>query len=198
MKILSVFLFVLLGFNSLSQNEDIIAGLTATEFNGKVLLTWSIKQGNTCNGVSILRSSDSVNFNQVGSIEGICGSNAAEIFYEFTDISPEKNAINYYRLNLNGLGYSWIVSAEVIDMGANNSLLRPNPLNESSELFFDNETNTSMILEVYSNMGILVSQENTTSDKFILRKSDYQSGMYFYIIHAEGVRPEVKGKFIVD
>lgn len=198
MKIISVFLFVLLGFNSLSQNEDIIDGLMATEFNGKVLITWSIKQGNTCNGVLILRSTDSVNFTQIGSIEGICGSSADEIFYDFTDISPVKNAINYYRLSLGGIGFSWIVSAEVIDMGANNSLLRPNPISESSELFFDNETSSLMTLHVYSTDGILVNSENTSSEMFILNKLDYRSGMYFYVIFEEGVKPEVTGKFVVQ
>ena len=198
MKILSVFLFVLLGLNTFAQNEDIIDGLSANEFNGKVLLTWSIKQGNTCNGVLILRSTDSVNFTQIGSIEGICGSTANEIFYDFTDISPEKNAINYYRLSLGGIGFSRIVSAEVIDMGANNSLLRPNPLNEASELFFDNETNSVMTLNIYSNDGILIRSQDTTSEKFILSKSDYAAGMYYYVIFANETKPEIIGKFVVE
>jgi len=198
MKIISVLLIVLLGFNSMSQNEDVIDGLTATEFNGKVLLTWSIKQGNTCNGVVILRSIDSVNFVEIGSIEGICGSSQEEIHYDFTDISPEKNAVNYYRLSLGGIGFSWIVSAEVIDMGANNSLLRPNPINESAELFFDNETSALMTLKIFSDNGRLVKSESTIGELFILNKSEYGAGMYYYTISFEGTKPEIKGKFIVQ
>ena len=139
MKNVFVVLFVALGFNSMSQNEDVIEYLHASEFNGKVLIAWAITQGNTCNGVIVLHSTDSVNFNQIGSIEGICGSTAESIEYDFTHITPEKNAINYYRLSLGGIGFSWIVSAEVIDMGANTSLVRPNPISENSELLFDNE-----------------------------------------------------------
>lgn len=190
--------FVSLSFGSFSQNEDVINSFTATEFNGKVVLSFAIKQGNTCNGVLILHSIDSVNFTQIGSIEGICGSSQAEINYNFTDITPEKNEVNYYRLSLGGIGFSWIVSAEVIDIGANNSLLRPNPIGEYSELFFDNETNATMTLEIYSSKGILVKKEQTSSELFILSKSDFDSGMYFYSIFIEGKTPEIKGKFIVQ
>ncbi|MGY8927636.1 MAG: hypothetical protein ACKVJC_10130, partial [Flavobacteriales bacterium] len=78
MKTASILLFMFIGFSSLSQNEDVISHFSATEFNGKVLLTFAITQGNTCNGVVILHSTDSVNFTQVESIEGICGSSQAQ------------------------------------------------------------------------------------------------------------------------
>ena len=106
------FFFVLFIFSAplSAQNEDVIEYLNASEFNGKVLLSWSIMQGNTCNGIQILHSTDSINFSQISSIEGICGSTQQSISYSFTDLSPEKNANNYYRLQLGGLGFSWIVS----------------------------------------------------------------------------------------
>ena len=197
MKTASILLFMFIGFSSLSQNEDVISHFSATEFNGKVLLTFAITQGNTCNGVVILHSTDSVNFTQVGSIEGICGSSQAQIEYDFTHLDPEKNVVNYYRLSLGGIGFSWIVSAEVIDLGVNKVLLRPNPIAEGSELFFDNETNSLIKLSIYSSAGILIKSEQTTSELFILNGSEFESGMYFYTINPEGINPEVKGRFIV-
>ncbi len=197
MKTASILLFMFIGFSSLSQNEDVISHFSATEFNGKVLLTFAITQGNTCNGVVILHSTDSVNFTQVESIEGICGSSQAQIEYDFTHLDPEKNVVNYYRLSLGGIGFSWIVSAEVIDLGVNKVLLRPNPIAEGSELFFDNETNSLINLRIYSSAGILIKSEQTTSELFILNGSEFESGMYFYTINPEGINPEVKGRFIV-
>ena len=198
MKIIEALLFTLIGFTSLSQNEDVISSFVATEFNGKVLLTFSINSGYTCNGVTILRSTDSVNFTAVGSIGGVCGSSQEEIDYDFTDIDPVKNVLNYYRLNLGGVGFSWIISAEIIDIGANNSLIRPNPIADVTELFFDNETNALMILEIFSSDGRLMERRNTSGELFILNKSDYESGTYFYSIHPDGIDSEVKGKFIVN
>ena len=197
MKTASILLFMFIGFSSLSQNEDVISHFSATEFNGKVLLTFAITQGNTCNGVVILHSTDSVNFTQVESIEGICGSSQAQIEYDFTHLDPEKNVVNYYRLSLGGIGFSWIVSAEVIDLGVNKVLLRPNPIAEGSELFFDNETNSLINLRIYSSAGILIKSEQTTSELFILNGSEFESGMYFYTITPVGINPEVKGRFIV-
>lgn len=198
MKVIAVLFFTLIGFNSISQNEDVINSFVATEFNGKVLLTFSINSGYTCNGVTILRSLDSVNFTSIGSIEGICGSAQESINYDFTDISPVKNDVNYYRLSLGGVGFSWIVSAEVIDMGSNNSLIRPNPISEETELFFDNENKALMILEIFSSEGKLIQSESTNEEKFILTKSDFEVGTYFYSIHADGVKSEVIGKFVVN
>jgi hypothetical protein len=198
MKNYFALLFVLFGLNASAQNEDVIDYLNASEFNGKVLLSWSILQGNTCNGVQVLHSLDSVNFTQIGSIEGICGSTLESIEYEFTDISPEKNAINYYRLSLGGIGFSWIVNTEVIDLGANASLIRPNPINETAELHFDNDTSSEMWLNVYSDSGVLIHTESTTSELFILQKGDFSPGIYFYHIRQEGFESQVKGKFVVD
>jgi hypothetical protein len=183
---------------SFAQNEDVIEGLTATEFNGKVLLTWSIKQGNTCNGVQILRSLDSVNFTQIGSIEGICGSTAEKIDYEFTDLFPEKNAINYYRLSLGGIGFSWIVSTELIDIGGSNYMIRPNPISDSSELFFDNETNDLIHVNIYSQEGVLVKTISTNDEMVYLRKSEFKSGMYFFTLLSDNRDLQVSGKFLVD
>ena len=98
-----------------AQNEDVVLNFSATEFNGKVLLTWSVTQGNTCNGILILHGTDTLNYSQIGSIEGICGSTAEVIKYQFTDISPNVNQTNYYRLSLGGIGFSYPVIVDVID-----------------------------------------------------------------------------------
>jgi hypothetical protein len=180
-----------------AQNEDVIEYLNASEFNGKVLLSWSIMQGNTCNGIQILHSTDSINFSQISSIEGICGSTQQSISYSFTDLSPEKNANNYYRLQLGGLGFSWIVSVEVIDLGMNTSIVRPNPLSKTSELLFDNEANFEVFISVYSSSGVLVNMQSTVSEQILLEKSKYTAGLYHYVLTSEESGVFGTGKFVV-
>lgn len=197
MKTLASFILICFAFVSSAQNEDVIDGLTATEFNGKVLLTWSVKQGNTCNGVQILHSLDSVNFTQIGSIEGICGSSASSIAYDFTHLDPEKNAINYYRLQLGSIGFSWIVQAEVLDLAGTNYLLRPNPVTDFSELFFDNETATTHYLEVFGTDGHLAYETQTNGELFVLSSNEIDPGFYFFSIRKEGEMPKITGKFLV-
>jgi hypothetical protein len=193
------FFFVLFIFSAplSAQNEDVIEYLNASEFNGKVLLSWSIMQGNTCNGIQVLHSTDSINFSQISSIEGICGSTQQSISYSFTDLSPEKNANNYYRLQLGGLGFSWIVSVEVIDLGMNTSIVRPNPLSKTSELLFDNEANFEVFISVYSSSGVLVNMQSTVSEQILLEKSKYTAGLYHYVLTSEESGVFGTGKFVV-
>lgn len=193
------FFFVLFIFSAplSAQNEEVIEYLNASEFNGKVLLSWSIMQGNTCNGIQILHSTDSINFSQISSIEGICGSTQQSISYSFTDLSPEKNANNYYRLQLGGLGFSWIVSVEVIDLGMNTSIVRPNPLSKTSELLFDNEANFEVFISVYSSSGVLVNMQSTVSEQILLEKSKYTAGLYHYVLTSEESGVFGTGKFVV-
>lgn len=193
------FFFVLFIFSAplSAQNEEVIEYLNASEFNGKVLLSWSIMQGNTCNGIQILHSTDSINFSQISSIEGICGSTQQSISYSFTDLSPEKNANNYYRLQLDGLGFSWIVSVEVIDLGMNTSIVRPNPLSKTSELLFDNEANFEVFISVYSSSGVLVNMQSTVSEQILLEKSKYTAGLYHYVLTSEESGVFGTGKFVV-
>lgn len=196
-RFLLIFSF-LFTVNAFAQNEDVIEYLSVSEFNGKVLISWSILQGNTCNGVEILHSLDSVNFSEIGNIEGICGSSQESIACEYTDTSPEPNARNYYRISLGGIGFSWIVGIDIVALGKNASIVRPNPINEASELHFDNESNSEFSLNVYSDNGIFVHSEDTMSDNFTLKKSDYSSGIYFYILRSDQVDRTIYGKFAVQ
>ena len=198
MKQLFIILFHMFAFHSFCQNEDVIEYLNASEFNGKVLLSWSILQGNTCNGVEILHSLDSVNFNEIGSIEGVCGSSQESIAYEYTDASPEPNTRNYYRISLGGIGFSWIVGIDIVALGKNTSIVRPNPINEASELHFDNESNSEFSLNVYSGNGIFVRSELTSSDNIVLRKREYAQGVYFYILRSDQLDRTIYGKFAVQ
>lgn len=197
MKTILFFTLLFSFFSAFGQNEDVINGLNASEFNGKVLVTWSIKQGNTCNGVQILRSTDSINFTQIGSIEGICGSSAEEIQYSYTDLNPIVNTINYYRLSLGGVGFSWIVQVEVIDVGEENYDLNPNPITAESTLYFNNDLGKLLTISFYDSNGQLSSELSTTSESLKIIEVQLESGIYFFTISESNSESIVKGKLLV-
>lgn len=197
MKILLGFVSLFFTLSSLAQNENVVSGLTASEFNGKVLLTWAIKQGYTCNGIQLLRSVDSVNFSPIGSINGVCGSTLEEVPFEFTDLSPEKKKVNYYRLNMGGIGFSVIVGVEVIDITVNNYLLRPNPINHSTELHIQNDAHQLITINVYAENGELHQSLETTEEVLFLSNQDFTSGIYFFEIRNSVDGTSLNGKLVV-
>lgn len=193
-SLLYIALFVL---NTSVFAQDAVSHFKAEKFNETVYLTWTIKQGFTCNGVDVLRSTDSINFAKIGDIEGICGSSAEEIEYDFTDISPEKNARNFYRLSLGGLSFSQVISIHVVDIPANHYLVVPNPLTEKAGILFENSTFALCRLTVFSPDGSPVFEAATTGESFVLRKEDYEKGVYFFRISYDNNKEAITGRFLV-
>ena len=179
-----------------AQNEDVVLFFSADEFNKNVLLTWTISEGNTCNGIDIFRSIDGANYTKIGDIEGICGSGVESIDYSFTDNFPEKNVFNHYRLSLGGLGYSYSVKVEVIDIPANSYQIRPQPINEKGLLLFNNNTKKQAELFVFNMNGELVFQRETAESEIKLREMmRFPSGQYSFILMLN--EKEITGKIEV-
>lgn len=179
------------------QNEDVVLNFSATEFNGKVLLTWSITQGNTCNGILILHGTDTLNYSQIGSIEGICGSTAEVIKYQFTDVSPNVNQTNYYRLSLGGIGFSYPVSVDVIDAGNEQYIVTPNPVFDESELIFNNENQEEVTITFFNVRGEIVDETTTSQQSITIKQEKFKQGVYFFVLKSDGAMPSFSGKFSV-
>lgn len=200
MKHIAIFLSLFLtSFGVLAQNESVIPYFRASEFSGKVFLEWEIQQGNTCNGIDILRSTDSLNFQWIGDIEGICGSTEESVRYTFTDNSPLLNSINYYRLNLGGVGFSWIINLEVIHLGAGNYALFPNPVVSTSELHFDNDQGKKVTLSIIDFSGKEVQSYETEGEFFTIASNEFEQGKYLFEIRdKESSEQMVQGTFVIN
>lgn len=181
----------------IAQNEDVVGYFNSAELNGKVLLTWNIKQGNTCNGVKIEHSIDSLNFTEVGSIEGVCGSASANTPYEFTHQTPVMNAVNYYRLWLGGIGYSWIISEKIIGINENGFTIAPHPITEASVLYLENSNNAEYTMTVYSLSGAKVHSSEINSNEINLGEIGFESGFHYFEIMNKGTSTTIRGKFLV-
>lgn len=200
MKWFQLVLFFLISTSSgmsNAQNEDVVLDLSATEFNGKVLLTWSVTQGNTCNGILVLHGTDGINYSQIGAIEGICGSTAETIKYQFTDAAPIVNQTNYYRLSLGGIGFSYPVNVDVIDAGDQSYIVAPNPVSSVSELIFDNDNQEQVTITVFNERGEVVHEMTTSEQSVSINREKFKQGVYFFVMKSEGALESFSGKFSV-
>jgi N-acetylneuraminic acid mutarotase len=89
-------------------------GVQATPAPGDVLLTWQAALPNGSGGFGIEHSTDAVNWQSIGTVNG--SGDIAAVSYRFTDPTPVPG-MNYYRLQMfagehQALGYSSVVAAE--------------------------------------------------------------------------------------
>lgn len=181
--LITCFLFLAAQMNA--QSDTILSKFNANVIGEKVLLSWRIKAGNTCNGIEVYRSTDSVNYTWIGNVEGICGNLSFPVDYEFFDESPVPNAINYYKLNLGNNGFSRVASTWYFDLSERDHLLSPNPVMEFATLRFKNDSGLKVDLKVFDLSGKLIFIETTNSDNFILQTSEFDPGEYLFQIWSE-------------
>ncbi|MCX6274191.1 MAG: T9SS type A sorting domain-containing protein [Bacteroidetes bacterium] len=184
---LSFTLFFTVTFHCFAQNENILIQFSAVQVENRVQLIFTIKAGNTCNGIQIYHSVDSVNFSEIGDIQGVCGSSDRNETYSFTDNSPAKNKINFYRLQLGTLGYTYITKLFFIQPDGNTALLFPNPVTSETIITFLNTAHDELRLTVFSYDGKMVYESSPSQgNSFRLVKENYSPGLYFYKIYHEG------------
>ena len=190
------FVLFCLGFTTFAQ-ESILEKFSAEHISGKVFLTWTVKSGQTCNGIRIYRSDDSLSYTEIGDIQGVCGNLGYSVDYTFQDNDPIKNKVNYYRLDLGGVELTYSIAVEVIDVGQNDYYLKANPLVDQTKLYFRNSSQQTTVLRVISQNGQIIETKETTSDHFTLNSNDYLSGLYFFTLSNPNADKNISGKFMV-
>ena len=191
-QILTLFITMTCGlFLSQSILDDFAIDLN----QGKVLLAWTIKSGNVCNGIQIYRSSneDSVNFELIEDIQGVCGDLSSPVTYTFTDENPIPNKVNYYKLLL-GQEFSNVLGIEVLLIPVSSYLLKPHPVRNSSALYFNNSNNHNFELKIFDDFGSIVYLHETNSNKFLLDSTMVASGLYYFTLENKSNKSIINGK----
>ena len=191
-QILTLFITMTCGlFLSQSILDDFAIDLN----QGKVLLAWTIKSGNVCNGIQIYRSSneDSVNFELIEDIQGVCGDLSSAVTYTFTDETPIPNKVNYYKLLL-GQEFSNVLGIEVLLIPVGSYLLKPQPVRNSSALYFNNSNNHNFELKIFDDFGSIVYLHETYSNKFLLDSTMVASGLYYFTLENKSNKSIINGK----
>lgn len=181
-RVLLLFAFGCISNALFSQAHPILDNFYLIESNGSVILNWTIKGGSTCNGIQIYRSTDSLNFIQVGDIAGVCGSSSASQPYDFTDNSPVKNKVNYYKLELGQEGFTSVISIEIIEVGKNGNQVRPNPAKDNARIYFTNEKHVTSNLFLYNTSGTVLLKQTSDFDYFDLDLTGIDAGTYVFVI----------------
>lgn len=165
-----------------AQGSSILGKFTLSQANGQVSLFWQIIAGNTCNGIQIYRSTDSIQYSRIGYIGGICGSETEAVNYTFTDSIPVNNTVNYYYLELGGVGTSNTLSIDVIDAGESGYQIRPHPVLNSARIYFDALSSGSYTIRIYDFQGQLVFSTESLEDRFDIDTAPWPSGPYAFTI----------------
>lgn len=199
-SIQKLFFFILicgLSITGASSQSNILKSFSLSQIDESVFLRWTILEGETCNGIKIHRSTDSLNFQQVGDISGVCGSPDFAQAFEFIDADPVENMTNFYKLELGNTGFSEVRSIDVIALNDNGVLVLPNPASESTTVYFKNEYNSPHMFRLFSSTGALILEIEGRAKSFRLNTSILDAGVYIFTISETGQSTKANGKIIL-
>jgi hypothetical protein len=200
MKITLLLLLILNFFAVSFTQEDFLDGFGLEVFNQKVQIKWTIKAGNTCAGIKVMRKTQNNDFVQIDELFGICGDLEKQVSYLITDNNPPTNEILFYRLDFGGNGVSEIKSIEVIEFSGNEYIIKPNPIDENSVLYFQNDNNQDFVFQIFNLRGDLLVKHSLNSSSLKLAQFNLlASGTYLFTLMKENEPVNsIKGKFVKD
>lgn len=199
MKLRSFFtvLYALFFVSSSVGQTGILASFQVQPIQEEVVLNWTIKKGQTCFGTTILRSTDSIHFESIGKIEGICGDEATAASYTFIDTDPIKGAKSYYRLELGNDNPSHILTAILRDFGTQKVLIYPMPANEVMNVILldgERQPNTAIMVDLYGKIHLVATfQSNSVS----FPMANLPIGQYTLIITSSVLVEPLAKKFLI-
>lgn len=166
----------------------------ANEEDQSIFLKWAVSEGQTCNGITVTRSSDGLIFQEIGKIDGVCGSPDVSIPYSFLDESPLKNQLNYYKLELGVSDFSEVISIEYNEKNEEGYQIRPNPVHDFTRIYFDNPNFDEVDLLIFDSYGRQVDLYTSKSNFVEIDVTSFFSGMYFFLL--KKTDETIKGKFL--
>ncbi len=165
---------------------------TATpQNNNQVNLNWATASELNNAYFTILKSSDGLNWQELGQVTG-AGTSNQKHSYELIDTKPYQG-ISYYQLKQTDFSgkssYSKIVDVNFnsdIENPSPQFVIYPNPAQEmlNVELQMLNEGTTT--LEIINAFGQIVLTENVTSNNFTLKTDNLKNGIYIVKITSTG------------
>lgn len=150
--------------------------LTAFSLDRNVVIRWTMNAGSTCFGTGILRSSDNINFTEIGSIGGVCGSTEVPVSYTFVDSFSLVNQKAYYKLSLGLLGESLPVFITNIVLENNTAIAKPNPFSRLTTIQFSETIVDEANLIIYGIDGRKIMETKVSNTNEYI----YDHLAYFY------------------
>lgn len=193
-------LLIILSFQMISvfgQENPILNYFSANLLNDQVYLSLEIKGGSQCNGITIFRSTDSLNYEEIGSIPGLCGSPDFAQAYEFTDPNPVPNAHNYYKVELGSQGFSSVAEVHYVELFSEGYKVYPNPITQDSRLYLK-DRDEDYAIEFYMLNGQKVATYHLDqSEQYVdLHAFNFPASMITFRASSEN-GSTISGKFVV-
>ena len=195
--VLFFFLFGLFPFSVMAQKPSphpILRSFTALKQPNGVNLQWVIKGGQQCFGIRIFRAGESLLFDEIDHIDGVCGDTEADETYTYFDSNPLANTYNHYRLEMGSQGFTDTIQVFFEDFGTDGYLLVTEPSAGQFRVLFSNDNNRDVVLKVFDISGKLMHEETRTANDFTIRPSGWQSGTYVFRISGVA-QTDITGKF---
>jgi len=180
-----------------AQDHIILDKFDLYEGEERVYVRCIISSGSICNGIKIYRSEDTLSFNLIGEIPGVCGNISSPVGYDFIDEFPIINKKSYYKLELGGYGFTKIRSIFLVDTKAFGFQVRPNPAKEKATIFFENNLGQEHILsfvDLYGNTHLTLIEKQAF---FEVDLSSLNEGWYIFSIENLTTHNQVIGKLFV-
>lgn len=190
-------LFLLLSFRPGFAQDAFVTAFTAQQNGSSIKLIFTIAKGKTCNGIDIQRSANSINFETIGDIQGVCGSNDIETSYEFTDEHPLPNKTNYYRLVIPLIGNSEIISLRFSDFSNTSFYIYPNPCHYKFTIEFENSKHKEYTFLLIDGLGHDCIIAKTTNSAFNFSAVTLKRGVHVFLLYNEDGLKE-KGTLVVE
>jgi hypothetical protein len=197
MKIGLLTFFCLLLSNFVSAQLVNYSDFSLNDIDGNVLVSIRIDSGSICQGIQLEYSTDSINFNQIDEIEGVCGSSSEAKSYSFLHTEPLKNENNYYRLVFGVSQRTEIRSIYIRYVLPGEIQVFPMPSTGEFSVYFSNPSNAKANWKIVNSEEKVFLETNTVnSDHIELNRNNFLSGLYFVQIIDENQNKST-GKFTV-
>lgn len=191
-----IYLPCLLVFLTVSsvKSQAFLNYFTGTAAQDKVILEWQMLLGSTCDGIRILHSTDSLIFDEIGLIGGICGSKTESVKYEFIHKTAAINKINYYQLEFGNTFFSNVIQIELIAYD-NGYQIRPHPIINTGKILFNGDGQTYH-LELINTSGRVISRTESISSEFEIQTGNLSDQLLFFRILTEKGAVHAQGKLL--
>lgn len=168
------------GLTVAQENHPFIKSINLFQQEDLVVLRWVIRGGNTCQGMKIHRGVNETEYEQVGSIVGICGSTDSDELYTYVDSNAVANSYNYYRLEFGTQGLSEPEGLFFQQFGDDDILVLPDPINDRARVLFSNSDHQLAVLRVVDRNGAIFGELTSMDQEIMVNMSGWKDGLYYF------------------
>ena len=188
----------LISSNFIYTQNITLDNFSISELDGKVYADITLGVGNTCNGIKLLRATDTINFQEIVNVEGVCGNSSTSTNYNLIDENPILNAINFYKVLFGIDNYSETYEILILDFQENNYQIWPNPISSNGTLYFRNPLSSLCEFYLFKLTGEQLLTMVTNDNKLLLNLHEIPSGTYLFKLLETNTKSEFSGKIVVN